>query len=263
MYYKGSSSQYSEVELRSYFPFISDKEALPHDRMKLLDKTESLKRKFARLVFDVQKALVKNQWKRDDVITLIKLQYPSDEISKLLDGSESIAEIFGRLSKYFSFFNYSIIKLIVSKLSSTAITKKLKKYKKAFREYSKLRLCECPAGAFGSCEDKEKVYVLKTEKKVNDSLEEYEKLQFEMNKVLGGKLLRLINVEEGCVQLTFRGFAEPQLSLSKDNKQELRNIGVLCLTYGYHVFEFTSFAPQKLTKPGMYVCMYVPYNTYI
>ena len=118
----GSSSQYSEVDLHSYFPLISDKEALPHYRMKLLDRTESIQRKFSSLVFDLQKALVNNQWQLEDVMTLIKLHYPSDETSKLLDGSESIAEIFVRLSKYFSFFNYSIIKLIVSKLSSTAIT---------------------------------------------------------------------------------------------------------------------------------------------
>ena len=229
--------------------------------MKLLDKTESLKRKFASLVFDMQKALVSNQWKCEDVITLIKLHNPSDEISKLLDGSESIAEIFGRLTKYFSFFNYSIIKLIVSKLNSTAIKKKLKKYKKAFREYSKLRICECPAGAFGSCEDKEKVYVLKTEMKLNDSLEEYEKLQYEMNKVLGGKLLRLINVEEGCVQLTFRGFVEAELSLLKENGQELRHIGVSCLTYGEQVFDFSNLVCQKLAKLGMYVCMYVLTST--
>ena len=154
----------------------------------------------------------------------------------------------------------------MSKLSSTAIAKKLKKYKKAFREYSKLRICECPAGALGSCEDKEKVYVVKTEKKLNDSLEEFEKLQFQMNKVLGGKLLRLINVEEGCVQLIFRGFVEPELSLSKENGQELRNIGVLCLTYGDQVFNFRDLVPQKPVKPGrlahyyyayMCVCMHV------
>ena len=231
--------------------------------MKLLDRTESIQQKFASLVFDVQKALVKNQWKLEDVISLIKLHYRSDEVSKLLDGSESFGVIFGRLSKYLSFFNYRLIRLIVSKLNSTAIAKKLKKYKKAFREYSKLRICECPAGAFSSCEGKERVYVLKTEMKLNDSLEEFEKLQFEMNKVLGGKLLRLINVEEGCVQLTFRGFVEPELSLSKENGQELRNIGVLCLTYGDQVFDFGSLVPQKPVKPGMHVlctlllCMHV------
>ena len=230
--------------------------------MKLLDRTESIQRKLSSLVFDLQKALVDSQWKLEDVVSLIKVHYQnSDQINKLLDGSESTAEIFGRLSRYFSFFNYGILKLLVHKLNSTAITKKLKKYKKAFREYSKLRICECPVGAFGSCEDKEKVYVLKTEMKLNDSLEEYEKLQYEMNKVLGGKLLRLINVEEGCVQLTFRGFVEPELSLSKENEQELRNIGVFCLTYGDQVFDFSSLVPQKPVKPGMYVHM--PYGMYL
>ena len=229
--------------------------------MKLLDRTESIQRKFAGLVYDMQKDLEKNDKKLEDIISLAKLHYGNSddlEIDQLFNGCTSLAEAFGRLSKYFSFFNYSIIKLIVSKLNSTAIAKKLKKYKKAFREYSKQRICECPAGAFGSCEDQEKVYVLKTEMKLNDSLEEYEKLQYEMNKVLGGKLLRLIKVEEGCVQLTFRGFVEPELSLSKENGQKLRHIGVLCLSYGDQVFDFSNLVCQKLAKPGMYV-----YNMYV
>ena len=222
--------------------------------MQLLDKTESIQRKFASLVFDIQKAL-NDQWKLEDVISLIKLYYRPDEtknklLDKLLDGSDSIADIFGRLSKYFSFFNYSIINLFVSKLKSTAITKKLKKYKKAFREYSKLRICECPVSAFGSREDNEKVYVLKTEMKLTDPAEEYDKLQFQMNKVLGGKLLRLVNIEKGCVQLTFRGFVEPELSLPKEKYQELRNIGVLSITYGEQVFNFSDLVPQKHAKPG-------------
>ena len=219
--------------------------------MNLLDRTEKIRRKFAGLVFDLQKDLKKNDTKLEDIISLAKLHYEkSDEIDRLLNGCTTFAEAFGRLSKYFSFFNYSIIKLIVHKLNSTAITKKLNKYKKAFREYSKLRICECPADAFGSREDKEKVYVLKTEMKLSDSLEECEKLQFEMNKVLGGKLLRLINVEDGCVQLTFRGFVEPELSLLKEDGQELRNIGVSCLTYGDQEFDFSSLGRQKPVKPG-------------
>ena len=216
-------------------------------------KTDHIKERFASFVLDVQKDLEKNDRKLEDVISLTKFCHhgKSDEIDQLFDGCTSFADGLGRLSKYFSYFDYGIIKLIVSKLiSSTAITKKLKKYKKAFREYSKLRICECPAGAFGSREDQEKVYKLKTELKLNDSLEECEKLQFEMNRVLGGKLLRLINVEEGCVQLTFRGFVEPELSLSKDNSQELRNIGVLCLAYGDQVFDFSSLVPQQSAKPG-------------
>ena len=85
---------------------------------------------------------------------------------------------------------------------------------------------------------------------LNDTLEEYDTLQFEMNKLLGGKLLRLVNVEEGCVQLTFRGFVEPELSLPKEKYQELRNIGVLSITYGEQVFNFSDLAPQKHAKPG-------------
>ena len=217
--------------------------------MQLLDKTERIQRKFTSLVFDVQKALQNQKWKLEDVVSLIKLYYRSDEIYKIIHGSKSITEIFGRLSKYFSFFNYNIIKLFVSKLNSTALKKKMKKYKKAFREYSKLQICECPAGAFGSREDQEKVYVLDTEMNLNDSLEEYDRLQFQINEVLGGKLLRLINIEEG-VRLTFRGFAEPELRLSKDNSQKLRNYGVLSITYGEQVFDFTDLVPQKHAKPG-------------
>ena len=236
------------MELRPYFPFLSDVENLPLKRAKLFDETQTMKRRFASLVFDIQKALVDNKWKLEDVISLIKLNYQSEELNKLLDASKSIAEVIQLMTPYFSFFNYGIITLLVSKLDST-IKKKMKKYKAKFRDYSKRRICECPA-TFGSCQDNEKVYVLKTEMKLTDSVEEYEKLHFQMNKVLGGKLLRLVNIEEGCVQLTFRGFVEPELSLSKENYQELRNIGVLSITYGDQVFNFSDLAPQKHAKPG-------------
>ena len=101
----------------------------------------------------MQKALVDNQWKLEDVITLIKVHYQSDETGKLLelDASKSIADAIGNLTAYFSFFNYSIIQLFVDELNTKAIKKKMKKYKAAFREYSKRRICECPAGTFGSC----------------------------------------------------------------------------------------------------------------
>ena len=52
------------------------------------------------------------------------------------------------------------------------------------------------------------------------------------------------------MQLTFRGFVEPELSLSKENGQELKNIGVLCLTYGDQFFNFNMYT-QQIAKSGM------------
>ena len=79
--------------------------------MKLLDNTIRIQEKFASLVFDAQKDLEKNDWKLEDVISLTKFRFgKSDEIDSLFNGCTTFAEAFGRLSKYFSFFNYSIIK---------------------------------------------------------------------------------------------------------------------------------------------------------
>lgn len=64
------------------------------------------------------------------------------------------------------------------------------------------------------------------------TLAEVEKLQYEMNKVLGHMHLHLVNVEEGCVKFVFRCLIDNKLTISKDQEKALIALGVISIAYG-------------------------------
>ena len=53
-----------------------------------------------------------------------------------------------------------------------------------------------------------------------------------MNKILGHKLLRLLNIKDGCTELTFRTFENGEFSITEKQQQALRRMGVLRISYG-------------------------------
>ena len=105
--------------------------------------------------------------------------------------------------------------------------KKLKKYKKRFQNYSKRRVCECSKDAFGEAKESDNIYKIKTDKILETfTIEELDKLQYEIRKILGHKLIRLLKVEDGCIELTFR-VLNCDDDISEDQKQALGDLGVL------------------------------------
>lgn len=231
--YTGDSSWIPPpVHLASYFPYLSEKErANSYYLQKLKDETNEMKRRFNGLVFDLQKDLEKTA-SLNDVVTLLNL-HCDQKFEKLLEDSSELADVFRKMSKYISFFDYGPIKLLTSKLSSASFKKKLKKYKKKFQDYSKRRICECPSDAFEDFEGSEKGYVLKTEKDITTlTVEEVEKLQYEMNKILGHTFLHLLNVKKGCVEFIFRTFEENKFTVNDNQKQALNALGVISIGYG-------------------------------
>ena len=116
-----------------------------------------------------------------------------------------------------------------------------------FREYSKRRVVECPNDAFGDAEESVKDYdiVLKTDK-IHQSLtvNELLKLRYEITKILGHK--RLLDVREGCVQLTFKGFEDEEFTVAEEQQQSLRNVGVLSISCGDQVVDISKLSKQNI-----------------
>ena len=227
------------VDLGPYFPYLSaesmSEEELSFHRLQLNEETKKIKKSFASLVLNLQKR-VEETSKLDDVVNI--LTFYDNVYEKLLHDCTSIAEVFRKISSVFSFFDYDLVKLLSRKFGSLSIKKDLKKYKKKFQDYSKRRICECPSDAFGDVQKSEKVYVLKTDKSIEDlTVAQLQQLQYEMNKVLGQRLLRLLDVEKGCVSLVFRIFEHRDLS--KHQQQALRKLGVLSVTYGEQCVDFS------------------------
>lgn len=223
-----------------------------HRRFKLNEATVKIKHKFARLVLDLQRHL-KKTGKPEDVFTLLKVFYGKVTYEKLIGNCKSLTEVFDKISSIASFFDYDVIKLLAHKLGSPSIKKKMTKYKKRFQEFSKCCICECPKNGFDDGVKSEKVYVIKINKSLNSlTVEETQKLKYEMNSILGHELLRFMCVEDGCVQLTFCTLKSDNLNIPIEAQQKLRKLGVLSVSYGNKVVpisEILSITDDNFGEP--------------
>ena len=207
---------------------------LSYYHFKLDNHTSKVKSAFARVVHDLQKDIEENSSLKV-VINCLKA-YDKLLVEKLSD-CESIVDVFNKILDHVSFFDFKIIK-ILTRIGSRSTQKKYKKYTTMFKEYSKCRVVECPSDAFGDAENSEKVFVLKIDKNHQSlSVAELNTLCSEVTNILGHK--RLLHVEEGCVQLTFRGFEDEELTVTKEQQQALRNAGVLSISYGEQVVDIS------------------------
>jgi hypothetical protein len=207
----------------------------------LEEHTKKTKRAFSNLVVWLQKNLQETE-SINKVIDCLKT------LNVELKGNETWRDLFDVISKYISFFDYDLIKDLIRHFGSPNLKKKLRQYKKMFNEYSKRRVIECPDDAFGDVHETEKLIKLKTDKDMEKlTVEELKKLQYQISSVLGQRVLRLLRVEEGCVQLTFRMTCE-ELTLNSKQQQDLRNVGVSSITYGEQFMDFERI--EKVTQYG-------------
>lgn len=222
------------VDLGPYFPYFPagsmSKEELSYHLFKLDEQTTKIKRAFSVLVLDLQKSIEETS-KLEHVMTLLK--FYDKNFEEVSHDCRSIADVFHKISKYASFFDFDLIKHLTQKLGSVAMKKKMFKYKKKFQEFSKCRVCECPSDTFGEVDKSEKVYVLKIDKSLSTlTVEELEKLKYNMNSILGcNVLLRLLDIKDGCIELTFRTLKSDDLKIPVKAQQALRKLGVLSLSF--------------------------------
>ncbi len=239
----GSSSvELPAVELGPYFPYLSE------DRLfyqhKLDEDTKNIKRDFASLVFDSQRSIMERST-LEDVKNLLEY-FDRETFVYLLRECESFQELFKRISNLISFFDYDIIKLLTRKFASNRVKKKMEKYKKKFQEFSKRCVCELPSDAFGEPAQSEKVYAIKIDKSLNSlTVDDLAKLKYKMNRSLGHESLKLMRIEEGCVQLIFKSIKKDKLKISFKVEEELRKIGVLSISYGDQIEGFTLIKPNS------------------
>ncbi len=145
----------------------------------------------------------------------------------------TVSDVFDNAASIWSFYNYHIVTHLINELGGKSDKENLERYKEKFQNYSKRRMCECPKDAFGVQKESEKCFALKTEEDINSfTFAQFEKLRFEMNKILGRKFLPLLRIEEGCVRLIFRSLSDDVMDLSPDQQMRLRRLGVLQISYG-------------------------------
>lgn len=196
-------------------------------------------------MFDLQKDLEKSMKVQDLYSFLV---HNNEEFEILLTDC-TISQIFLKLRKFTSFFDYSIPELLIDKFGSNVVKRKLDEYKESFTDFSKRRVNECPGNAFGDYDESEKVWVIKTDKIINKmTVEELKCLNIQINKVLGCPIMRLLHVVKGCVELIFRVLKDEILILSEQQRQALQKLGVESINCGDLLI--------NTSVSGMNVCSY-------
>lgn len=243
------SSTFELPDLSPYFPYFPASGKMSEEDhsfylFELDQETQKVKRAFGSLRFDLEQNL--ETQKLENVIRYLELI--KSDLKKLFTDCKSIEDVFDIFDPYSSFFDFELVKSLTHKFGSTGVKEKFKKYKKMFQKYLKHRVVECPHDSFGDIGNSEKVYVLKTDKSLETlTADDLKVLQYKLSKILENKLLRLLRVETGCMQLTFRGVEEEQLNIGAEIQQALRDVGVLSIRYGDQYVNIS----EKFMKQGI------------
>ena len=160
-----------------------------------------------------------------------------------LRNARSIEDVLYIIKDYFSFFNYHVIEHIVDGLGTDQDRVELQKYEKAFDEYSKRRVYECPP-EYGSTSSADHVdLVVKVDSLYKEfTVKELKKFEYRLSRIFCVSphgVLRLCRVEEGCLQLIFQvpSFVQQEIfPLFSEQESALTAEGVIRLTCGDYQF---------------------------
>ena len=73
-----------------------------------------------------------------------------------------------------------------------------------------------------------------------------EKLKFRINEILGHKFLKVLKVEDGCLQVTFRAFTSNEFVISDKQHAVLSSLGVISVSCGSESVLIRSSLEKKL-----------------
>ena len=188
-------------------------------------------------MFNLQEDLEKNS-KLEKVVNL--LVFYDRSLNDELHDCTSITLVFRKIRKFISFFDYELIKILAKHLGSDKLKKKFSKYKMSFQEFAKHHICECPSDLFAESESYDpsadttgKCYIIKTGEEIeNLTVKELKTFQRKLNEILGQKFLKVVNVEDGCVQITIRRFTSSVFVISDKQQRALSSLGVLTISCG-------------------------------
>ena len=244
----------------SSFPYLKVKESglSPEQqeglRIRLCVESEDIVRKFGHLHSRVYESLCERNVPVDKLVTHLLSLGAFDPVHKEsqkpalqtffqeLRNAKSIEDVLYIIRDCISFFNYHVIEHIVNELGTDQDRVELQNYEKEFDQYSKRRVYECPT-VCGSKSDAGHVdLVMKVDSVYEDfTLKELKKFQYRLSTILhiSPSVLRLCQVEEGCLQLIFQvpSFVQQEIfPLSSEQESALAAEGVIRLTCGDYQF---------------------------
>ena len=243
----------------SSFPYLKVSGLTPEQqeglRIRLCVESEDIVHKFWRLHSRVCKSLCERNVPVDKLVAHLLSLHAFDPVYKdsqkpalqpfikELRSAKSIEDVLFIIRDYSSFFNYRVIEHIVDGLGTDQDRVELQNYERDFDEYSKRRVYECPPD-YGPKSDAEHVdLVVKVDSVFEEfTVKELKKFQYRLGRIFcvsPQSVLRLCQVEEGCLQLIFQvpSFVQQEIfPLSSEQERSLAPEGVIRLTCGDYQF---------------------------
>ena len=214
-------------------------------RGRLYHEFEVITTDFGSLVYNTCDSLIKQGTTVQELVrllmtvgalqpTLRERPLLEDRIEEL-QAADSIDKVFFILRGYISFFSYHIIEYIISKIGTRQDKENLRNYTTKLKDYSRRTIFECPTYSLARKDHAN--LVVKIE---GANLERYNLIHLETFKSSISNIikvtkytLRLCNVKDGCLELTFQMphfVKEVIFPLTSTQKAALKAKGVIRLT---------------------------------
>ena len=223
-----------------YLPVLSD-DSLHLLKVKLAEDRSKICCCFASLVFELQKCVEATKSSPESVADVIAAR--DLNFKNFLKDCPTVSKLFKASGDYWSFFDHEVVRLIVNAFGSEQVHANWEKFMELFDEYTRRLVCECPFDVFGSeSKSKDKIIRMKFENSVRRlRLYQLNNLCKNLNQIIQNHI-HLIKVERGCVRLTFKVLPdalEGGLNLTEDQKEALRELGILSLSYGDEKYDLS------------------------
>ena len=206
-----------------------------------------MRSKFATLVSRMNMSLKDNAISVNDLeVTFMNLNL--DDLVEKLHNETDMSKAISKASKFWSFFDYEIVKSIINTYCDD-LQEKMESYESDFKTFCQRRLCEVPVDSLnaGIPSVTPKLY-LKIDEDVKINLCKVKRIEARLSHLLD-KRLYLLKVEDGCIELVFNYFGRIKLTLPLNSQQEeeLKEMRVLRLYDDNHEYYH---APTQVRSPS-------------
>ena len=243
------------ITAETTFPLLDDMDGLnklqKEDlRARLKKETRQIMIQFYYLLTDFCKSLTSRNVSVEDIKReLMVLEAFDDddghcpvfhEQIEELEHASTIDQVFKVIKVFCSFVNYELIECLITRVGSDEDMARLEKYKEAFIDYARRRICQCSQKTAMSAPGQCNMYLkLDTHRVYSQKLSLNDLREFRLNISVLLKIslhcLRLCCIDKGCIRLTFQipSFVKQRVfPLTSEQESHLIQLGVIQLICG-------------------------------
>ena len=194
-------------------PFTKQYQGNVKDEDELMEETHKIQCKFLALFYKVRNFLVSKEVTVKDFVSFLE-DVPGYERKSLLNvevlsklyKKPDLIDVFRTLKCYCSWFNHSLLGLIIDIYCGDEIKSEHQDYYASLQRYCKHRAKDCPLrNGFGHGSDEDIKMIVKVDRKWEEiRIEDLKEVIFTLARIIkvSRHTLRLCCVDKGCVQLT-------------------------------------------------------------